>query len=140
MIKIYMNARFLTQTVTGVQRYAIELVKEIDRLIDQGAIDSKQYQFHLLSPNNVITKLELKHISHRVVGKLKGHLWEQFELPFYSRGGMLINMCNTGPAFKKTKSSPFMMLPYLAPRKVFPLPFVIGTNFCWHVWGSPQRK
>jgi len=103
MIKIYMNARFLTQTVTGVQRYAIELVKEIDRLIDQGAIDSKQYQFHLLSPNNVITKLELKHISHRVVGKLKGHLWEQFELPFYSRGGMLINMCNTGPAFKKNQ-------------------------------------
>jgi glycosyltransferase involved in cell wall biosynthesis len=103
MIKIYINARFLTQTVTGVQRYAIELVKEIDRLIEQGLINSNQYQFFLLSPNNVITKLELKHICHKVIGKLKGHLWEQFELPLYSREGMLINMCNTGPAFKKNQ-------------------------------------
>lgn len=103
MTRIYINARFLTQTVTGVQRYAIELVKEIDKLIESGEVDGTKYEFCLLSPSNVVTRLELKHIRHQVVGKLKGHAWEQFELPFYSRGGLLINLCNTGPAFKRNQ-------------------------------------
>ncbi|PAD29767.1 hypothetical protein CHH60_19535 [Paenibacillus sp. 7523-1] len=103
MITIYINARFLTQTVTGVQRYAIELVKEIDKLIDIGEVDGTRYEFRLLSPADVITQLELKHIRHQEVGKLKGHVWEQLELPFYSRGGLLINLCNTGPAFKRNQ-------------------------------------
>ncbi|WP_181586452.1 glycosyltransferase family 1 protein [Paenibacillus taichungensis] len=103
MIKIYINARFLTQTMTGVQRYALELVKEIDQLIDRGEIDGSRYEFCLLSPSNVITNLEFKHISHHKAGKLKGHLWEQLELPFYAKGGLLINLCNTGPAFNKNQ-------------------------------------
>lgn len=34
---------------------------------------------------------------------MKGHLWEQFELPFYAKDGLLINLCNTGPAFNKNQ-------------------------------------
>lgn len=85
MNTIYINARFLTQTVTGVQRYAIELVKEIDNLIDAGEVDGTKVEFCLLSPANVVTHLELKHIRHRIVGRLKGHVWEQLELPFYAK-------------------------------------------------------
>jgi glycosyltransferase involved in cell wall biosynthesis len=103
MIKIYINARFLTQTITGVQRYALELVKEIDQLIDRGEIDGNRYEFCLLSPSNIINETSFKHIRNKAVGKLKGHLWEQLELPFYAKGGLLINLCNTGPAFNKNQ-------------------------------------
>jgi len=30
-MKIYINGRFLTQKVTGVQRYAFQLLEELDR-------------------------------------------------------------------------------------------------------------
>ena len=34
------KARFLTQSLAGVHRYALELTKGLDRLTDYGAIDS----------------------------------------------------------------------------------------------------
>lgn len=97
MKKIYINARFLTQPVTGVQRYAIELVRALDRLIDCGAIDKTKYSFLLLAPRNTQNEPGLTHIPFRHAGRLKGHLWEQFELPFYAQDGLLVNLCNTGP-------------------------------------------
>ncbi|RKP53188.1 glycosyltransferase family 1 protein [Cohnella endophytica] len=101
--KIYINARFLTQSITGVQRYAIELVKSIDRLIDRGDIDASELKFTLIAPRGAINGLELKHIEVRFVGKLKGHLWEQFELPFFTGDGLLLNLCNTSPIVKRNQ-------------------------------------
>jgi glycosyltransferase involved in cell wall biosynthesis len=40
---------------------------------------------------------ELRHIPTLQVGRLKGQAWEQFELPFYSRHAVLVNLCNTAP-------------------------------------------
>lgn len=99
-MKIYINARFLTQSITGVQRYAVELIKALDALIDEGKIDSKRYSFCLLAPRDVKYELKLKHIPLRRVGYLGGHLWEQIELPFYARGGLLMSLCNASPLFK----------------------------------------
>ena len=31
----------------------------------------------------------------------KGHAWEQFDLPRYCHGEMLLNLCNTGPARRR---------------------------------------
>ena len=97
MVKIYINARFLTQPITGVQRYAIELVRALDRLIDCGAIDKTKYSFLLLAPRNTQNEPGLTHIPFRPAGRLKGHLWEQLELPFFAKDGLLVNLCNTGP-------------------------------------------
>jgi glycosyltransferase involved in cell wall biosynthesis len=98
--QIFINARFLTQGTTGVQRYALELVKEIDRLIGTGEIDSNTYRFTLLAPKKVKYEPELKHISLKKAGWFGGHLWEQLMLPFFSFGGLLVNLCNTGPILK----------------------------------------
>lgn len=81
MKEIYVNGRFLTQDITGVQRYAHELVKAIDRLIDRGLIN-KDYSFYLLHPKNCKHNLSLKHVKTKQVGLFQGHFWEQFELPF----------------------------------------------------------
>lgn len=97
--RIYINARFLTQPVTGVQRYAIELVKALDCLIEQGEIKKFKYRFELLAPRKgLLRDLHLKHITLRKVGVLTGHAWEQLELPMYSAGGLLFCPGNTAPA------------------------------------------
>lgn len=90
---IYINGRFLTQKITGVQRYAIEVVKQLDK--------EKNIKIVLLCPNDEIqNKIELDNIEIRKIGKLKGQAWEQISLPFYiiKHGrGKLLSLCNLAP-------------------------------------------
>jgi glycosyltransferase involved in cell wall biosynthesis len=97
---IYINARFLTRSVTGIERYCTELLKNLDSLIDSAAIDSKQFSFVMLAPKNIKHELNFKHIPLKCVGSLTGHLWEQLELPFYTRDGLLFSPSNAAPIFK----------------------------------------
>ena len=55
----------------------------------------------LLTPGRRAPHGELRHISTLPVGRLKGQAWEQLELPFYSRHGVLLNLCNTGPLARR---------------------------------------
>lgn len=97
--KIYFNGRFLGQRLTGVQRYALEVIKALDLLIGANEIEQNKYEFTLLIPSKVDTDLSLKHIQLKKVGPFNGQLWEQFTLPFFTFDGMLINLCNTAPIF-----------------------------------------
>ncbi|MEO0097313.1 MAG: glycosyltransferase family 1 protein [candidate division WOR-3 bacterium] len=96
-MEIIINGRFLTQKITGVQKYAYQLVKEIDSLIEKGEIDKKKFQFKIFAPRNIIHKLELKYIPIKKVGFLKGHFWEQLEFPIYLRNKVFICLGNTAP-------------------------------------------
>ncbi|SFR14250.1 glycosyltransferase family 4 protein [Desulfoscipio geothermicus] len=128
MKKIYINARFLTQTITGVQRYAIELVKSLDALMDKGEVNINHYSFVLLAPRNIKNELHLKWIPLKYVGCLKGHLWEQLELPLYAHNGLLVNLCNVGPLLVRNQ--------VLTIHDVFSIeyPHWVGRNF--HHWYS----
>nr|WP_318539447.1 glycosyltransferase family 1 protein [Terribacillus saccharophilus] len=97
--KIYINGRFLTQTVTGVQRVATEILSELDKEISRGNI--KDLDIIILSPSKIIQVPRFRHIKIKKVGILKGQLWEQIELPIYTRGKLLVNFCNTAPVLKK---------------------------------------
>jgi glycosyltransferase involved in cell wall biosynthesis len=94
---IYVNARFLTMQTSGVQRYGIELVKALDQLLEDEHYQAKDISIVLLSPKNISIKINLKNIPIHCVGILTGHLWEQLELPFYCRHGLLFSPCNTSP-------------------------------------------
>lgn len=87
------NGRFLTQSITGVQRYAGEIVRALDTLL-KARPDGLEIE--LLVPPGARTRLPLQNISVRTVGRLNGHLWEQTSLPAAVRGGLL-SLCNTGP-------------------------------------------
>jgi glycosyltransferase involved in cell wall biosynthesis len=101
--KVYINARFLTHSVSGVQRYAIELLKALDKSIKSKDIDLGKISVTLLSPKNIKFELKLENISLKLVGSFSGHLWEQIELPFYALDGILVNLCNTGPLISKSQ-------------------------------------
>ncbi|MCB0299793.1 MAG: glycosyltransferase family 1 protein, partial [Calditrichaeota bacterium] len=88
MQKIYINARFLTQPVTGVQRYGIELVQALDTLIAENDDAVRNVAFELVAPKRgLLHRLDLKNIPLRCTGKFTGHYWEQAELPDFVRDG-----------------------------------------------------
>ncbi len=95
---IFINGRFLTQHVTGVQRYAINLLKKVDEQL----FESLHLKIIILVPScaKQISFVKLERIEIRSVGKLSGHLWEQLELPVITFGKLLVSLGNTSPIFK----------------------------------------
>ena len=98
---VFINGRFLSQPITGAQRYAREAVLALDSLMSEPIIDPVEWEVTLLSPPGTRTSLPLKHIRQRLTGRFSGHLWEQLDLPLASRGGVLLNLCNTAPLAKR---------------------------------------
>jgi glycosyltransferase involved in cell wall biosynthesis len=94
---VSINGRFLSQPVTGVQRYSHEIVQEIDGILAEDSWDGERSRFELLTPNNVQGDLPLRNIPVRPVGRFSGHLWEQFELPAYCRGNLLFTPSGGAP-------------------------------------------
>jgi len=94
--KYLVNGRFLSRPITGVERVAIELLKQLDALCERDDI-------LLACPKNVDRdSLPFKRIRSVRIGVLKGNLWEQVSLPVYAclHGRTLVNLCNTAPLFK----------------------------------------
>lgn len=102
MKKIYINGRFLTQNITGVQRYAIEIVKALDKYLNEHDLKDK-YKFEIVCPKNIKQKIDLKNIKIKQIGNFKGHLWEQIDLPLYVKDKFLFNFCNCAPLVKKNQ-------------------------------------
>jgi glycosyltransferase involved in cell wall biosynthesis len=94
---IYINGRFTTKPITGVERYCHELVMAMDRLLDRGNMPQAIGPFVLLVPPNAPNIPQLRHIEVRTRGRLRGHAWEQFDLPVAARGGLLFCPGNTAP-------------------------------------------
>lgn len=101
-MKYYINGRFLTQRITGVQRYAREMTLALDQLLQEKTSDGNEYT--ILAPKNIIDTLPCKRIQFKVCGHLSGHLWEQIELPYYAKNGYLLNFCNCAPLIKKNQA------------------------------------
>jgi hypothetical protein len=96
-VKIYINGRFLQQPLTGVQRYSRELLKAWDDLLAAGELDRDEMEFVVLAPSGRIDTQRYRHISFRQVGRFHGHLWDQCELPFWARDGLLFSPGNVHP-------------------------------------------
>jgi hypothetical protein len=96
---VYLNGRFLTQSLTGVQRFAVEVTTAIDHL----AADGEWPTATVLVPRSRRADASgslsgsYRHLSLKQVGRTQGHLWEQTELAAAARGGLLVNLGNTAP-------------------------------------------
>jgi glycosyltransferase involved in cell wall biosynthesis len=96
---IVINARFLTQTITGVQRFALEICRGLPNRIagnDVVFVCPKDKKInHLVNDRKVLE-----------IGRLSNNLWEQIELPlFLKKNGnpLLINLVGIGPVGYKNK-------------------------------------
>jgi glycosyltransferase involved in cell wall biosynthesis len=97
---VYINGRFLTSRLSGVQRSAYELVKALDNVISKDPDKYKTLSFKLIYSGKIINAIELKCIQLYNKGVLKGNLWEQLELPLYTAGSLLVNLCSIAPLIK----------------------------------------
>ncbi len=101
--KIFLNGRFLTQTMTGVQRFAAEITIAIDNLMVQGAWP----QTTLLAPrataetSATYAATAYSKLCLHEVGRTRGQVWEQTELSSAARGGTLISLGNTAPLLSR---------------------------------------
>ena len=90
------NGRFLTQRMTGVQRYAHEIVAALDEILAQEGDSTSLAAMRLIVPPAVEKPPALSKITVRRTGFGSGHVWDQFVLPFHAGGGVL-SLGNFGP-------------------------------------------
>ncbi len=90
------NGRFLTQKMTGVQRYAREIVGALDQLVAEGHPLARGLEIEVVCPNGAVNDLDLRRITVRAAGRTRDYLWENVELPLAARGPIL-SLCNAGP-------------------------------------------
>lgn len=91
------NGRFLTQPVSGVQRYAREILGALDaELAASPSLRTALGRVEVLVPYQAPLP-EWQVIRTRVVPGGRGHLWEQGALYRASRAGVLVSLGNTGP-------------------------------------------
>ena len=90
------NGRFLAQTTTGVQRYAMEAVRYIDEALGNRDSEPHKSIVELIVPRGCQLPFDLKHIRVRSLVGEAGYLWEQVRLPLACPGGLL-NLANLGP-------------------------------------------
>jgi|SRR5580700_2241160 glycosyltransferase involved in cell wall biosynthesis len=114
-MEIVINGRFLTQNVSGVQRYARELLHSLDTILE----DTADIKITVLSPSLMVPAPAWRNIRLRQVGRLHGHAWEQIELPWYSRGHLLFCPGNTAPILSLL-SQPVVVTVHDLSYKYFP--------------------
>lgn len=120
---VVVNARFLTQKVTGVQRFAMEICLRLKTIL-------KDVEF--VTPGDVIQKEAFQLLNAKIVGSHYGHFWEQSDLPIYlkSKGKpLLVNLANSAPLFYKNKIVTIHDVAYKVFPQTYPKSFLLFYSF-----------
>ncbi|WP_285136420.1 glycosyltransferase family 1 protein [Microbacterium sp. lyk4-40-TSB-66] len=100
------NARFLTQHTTGIQRFATEITRELLSLRDDVtlAVPPGEVDTAGLDPTRIVT-----------VGRSRGHAWEQIDLPLFARRRreLLVDLASTGPTWYRPQISTHHDITYI---------------------------
>ena len=89
------NGRFLTQPTTGVQRYAGEITRAMDRRLAADPALAQRLALDMLVPADCRDLPTYDAIPIRRSARGRGYAWEQAILPLAARG--LISFANLGP-------------------------------------------
>lgn len=92
MKKIIINGRFLLHRITGVERYAREIVAELDKIVQLSEVE-------MAIPPETVDVPEYKNIHVVRVGRFHNRLWEHISFPAYvkKQKGISLNLCNVAP-------------------------------------------
>lgn len=91
-MKYAINGRFVVRKLTGQERFATELLRELDKIC-------KKDEFVLVVPEYAETLPDYKNIKIVKYGKVKSHFWEQISLYRYCKKHHLVsvNLTSTCP-------------------------------------------
>lgn len=92
MSLVIVNSRFLTQKLTGVQRFAFEISLRLKDLLGEEVV--------FLAPKSIIQHEMAERLGVKCIGRVSGYAWEQIVLPLYLwRHGSprLLNLCSVAP-------------------------------------------
>jgi len=121
---IIVNARFLTQQVTGVQRFAIEISKNLYKLLPGDLL--------FVTPPNIVHHELANELEAKVIGKNSGTVWEQIDLSAYlysNKKPLLINFTNTGVIFYKNQIVTIHDMSYRVNPSWFSRSFYLWYNY-----------
>lgn len=93
---IYIDGRFFTQPLTGVQRYCREVTRAMDQLLADG-YGKGEIELTCLLPPGRLKLPAYRAIKVRQAGVNRGNLWEQIDLPLAAGGELLFSPANIGP-------------------------------------------
>lgn len=121
---IYINGRFLTQSITGVGRFALEISK---------ALQSQGAEFTLLVPKKYQGKvINTYGLNLLFIGSGDSHIWEQFSLWFFiirQPKALLLSFTGLGPVFYKNKIMTIHDLSFFHEPKWFSRPYYYFYKF-----------
>lgn len=127
-MKFVINGKFLSQNITGVQRYAREILAELDKIVDD------KIDIEIAVPPNCSDIPKYKKIKAVKVGKMKGNIWEQLSLPLYviKSNAICVNLCNMSPIL-----TPHVVvvhdISFKVNRKFFSPQFLMWYNFVFSI-------
>jgi glycosyltransferase involved in cell wall biosynthesis len=97
MAKFLINGKFLAQQVTGVQRYAREILQSLDSILGECDL-----QISLVAPSDAKDIPDFKNIKIVKKNAKASIIWDQFLMPLYviRERAIGIHICAVGPIFK----------------------------------------
>jgi glycosyltransferase involved in cell wall biosynthesis len=97
-VTVFVNARFLCQPLSGVQRFASEILTALDsHLCADPELAAAIGPIVALHPEGILRQPTWHQIPTIQVGRTRGHVWEQGALYQESKDGFLISLGNSGP-------------------------------------------
>lgn len=92
MKRIVFDGQVYGQRITGQYRYADEILKEFDTLINKGA-------YEIVVPNYINIENKFKNLKVVHYGNVKGKFWTQISFPIYlwKHNAISVGLCNMTP-------------------------------------------
>lgn len=154
MRHLCINGRFLTQPITGVQRYGHEFLSALDAMLARGDPAVAGLKVTLVTPQTgVCHPINLQHIIHKPVGRFTGHAWEQLDLPRHVEGDLLFCPGNAAPLATLLSKMPVAVVVHDLSYRYFPdaynwkfralygfvMPFVMWFSKCIITVSAAER-
>ena len=100
-LRVAFNGKFLSASPTGVHRVAAEIISALDSRLVHDTDLAQKFDAVILAPRNAARDLGLRKIPVLTDSVLTGQPWEQLELPFRTRGRLLVSLCNLAPVITR---------------------------------------
>lgn len=97
--ELIVNGRFLGRSVTGVDRFAGEMLRALAAI--RARRNEAAFDLRVMVPCGTSIPDWLAEVPVEVCGRLRSHAWEQFELVRAHPESMLLNLCNSGPMLRR---------------------------------------